>query len=115
MRLLGRAFLAVFVVMGPIMTFLCRGWSHHDVQLAWVRGQARTGRFRLGADGRVGHFGAVEPRTARRQGTVCTPYVGSPLRADSRCSAATRPTSSRHMSTLVSGGSAPSAMGFQLS
>jgi hypothetical protein len=57
----------------------------------------------------------VEPRTTSSQGTVCTPWVGSPFSADSRCSAAARPTFSSHLSTLVSGGSTPSIMGSQLS
>src|SRR5215467_3123146 len=33
MRLPGRPLLAALVVMGPITTFLRRGWSHHDLQV----------------------------------------------------------------------------------
>ena len=50
-------------------------------------------------------------RTTRRQGTVRVPRAGSPAIAASSRPAATRPTSSRRMSMLVSGGwaRAPSA------
>ena len=54
-------------------------------------------------------------RTTRRLGSVRTPCAGSPAIAASSSSAAARPTSSRHMSMLVSGGCAPSAIGSQLS
>ena len=54
-------------------------------------------------------------RTTRRQGTIRVPWAGSSAMAASSSSAATRPTSSRHMSTLLSGGWAPSAIGSQLS
>ena len=54
-------------------------------------------------------------RTTRRQGTVRVPRAGSSEMAASSSPAATRPTSSRHMSTLLSDGWAPSAIGSQLS
>ena len=57
----------------------------------------------------------MDSRATSAQGTICTPWVGSPLIADSRCSAAVRPTFSRHMSMLVSGGAQPTAIGVQLS
>ena len=64
---------------------------------------------------RGGSGQGLDWRTTRRQGTVRVPCAGSPAMAASSISAATRPTSSRHMSTLVSGGWAPSAIGSQLS
>ena len=57
----------------------------------------------------------LDLRTTRRQGTVRVPCAGSPAIAASSRPAATRPTSSRRMSMLVSGGWAPSAIGSQLS
>ena len=57
----------------------------------------------------------LDLRTTRRQGTVRVPRAGSPAIAASSRPAATRPTSSRRMSMLVSGGWAPSAIGSQLS
>ncbi len=46
----------------------------------------------------------LDPRTTRRPGTVRTPRASWPSMAASSSSAAPRPTSSRHLSTLVSGG-----------
>ena len=60
-------------------------------------------------------LGQLDWRTTRRQGTVRVPRAGSPAIAASSSPAATRPTSSRRMSMLVSGGWAPSAIGSQLS
>ena len=37
MRLPGRPPPPAYVVMGPITTFLRRGWSHHDIPLAVSR------------------------------------------------------------------------------
>jgi hypothetical protein len=54
-------------------------------------------------------------RTTSRQGTVRVPCAGFSEIAASSSPAATRPTSSRHMSTLLSEGWAPSAIGSQLS
>ena len=65
---------------------------------------------------RVGRPGQrLDWRVTSRQGTRRVPWAGSPAIAASSSPAATRPTSSRHMSTLVSGGWAPSAIGSQLS
>src|SRR5262249_4988160 len=68
---------------------VCRDGRHDDILMSsWApsRQTATFGEsFRTmnGVRGRAwtggGHFGAEEPRTTRRQGTVCTPYVGSPL------------------------------------
>src|SRR5918995_6824288 len=48
--------------------------------------------------------GAVEPRITTRHGSASSPLLGAPSSAANTARAAARPTSSRFMSTLVSGG-----------
>ena len=73
----------------------------HKIRRSMLAGRDRPADGSRTARQRAGHDvpGLVEPRVTRRQGTVCGPCAGSPLIASSRCSAATRPMSSRHMLT----------------
>src|SRR5262249_54590595 len=74
MRLPGCPPLSAYVVMGVITTFLCRGGAHHDIQLTWVRGRARTsgrvtsGRWRRGRAGGSPRGGAAADDQAAGDG-----------------------------------------------
>jgi hypothetical protein len=59
--------------------------------------------------------GAVEPRITSRHGSASIPLLGVPSSAANTARAAALPTSSRFMSTLVSGGRASAARISQLS
>jgi len=75
--------LSAFVVVGPISTFLCRCWTHHDVQLGPHRaggwgsdGDRAARRGRNAASGpQVSHSGRRAPsaRPAASPGQAATP------------------------------------------